>query len=86
MAITERERQIILNAEDGADAVAKLETDFATAQKVFTRVWEAKVRVYMTRDGFYEAQMEKDDSQYRGTGKSPREAIIDALDIDKGAF
>ena len=55
-------------------------------QKNFSRWWEAQVRVYITRDGYYEAQIEKDDSQFRGTGTSPRAAINDALDVNERNF
>lgn len=56
-------------------------------QKVFTLWWKADVQVFLTREGTYEAHVNKDDDgQLRGTGKSPREAIIDALNVGDKNF
>jgi hypothetical protein len=55
-------------------------------QKHFMRWWSADVQVFITRDGTFEAHITKDDGQFRGKGNSPREAIIDALDVDDRNF
>jgi hypothetical protein len=55
-------------------------------QKHFMRWWEATIQIFLTREGLYEAQVNKDDGQFRGTGRTPKEAIIDALDVDDRNF
>lgn len=39
-----------------------------------------RVEVFLTPTGTYEAQLTGEGYQHRGTGDTPREAIIDAMD------